>query len=44
MQMEHYDTAIIGGGLAGLIAALELAKKGRAVIVIERSGRLGGGR
>ncbi|SEM51229.1 NAD(P)/FAD-dependent oxidoreductase [Paenibacillus sp. OV219] len=42
MQMAHYDTAVIGGGLAGLLAALELAKKGRSVIVIEKSSRLGG--
>lgn len=42
MQQTHYDTAVIGGGLAGLIAALELAKKGHSVIVIEKSNRLGG--
>ncbi|REE86132.1 phytoene dehydrogenase-like protein [Paenibacillus taihuensis] len=41
-MQQHYDTAIIGGGLAGLIAALELANKGRSVIVIEKSNRLGG--
>lgn len=40
--MKKYDTAIIGGGLAGLIAAIELAKDGNKVVVLEKSGRLGG--
>lgn len=40
--MKKYDTAIIGGGLAGLIAAIELAKGGNNVVILEKSGRLGG--
>ncbi|WP_235549233.1 MULTISPECIES: phytoene desaturase family protein [unclassified Paenibacillus] len=40
--MRKYDTAIIGGGLAGLIAAIELAKGGNKVVILEKSGRLGG--
>ena len=40
--MRTYDTAIIGGGLAGLIAAIELAKGGNKVVILEKSGRLGG--
>lgn len=33
---------VIGGGLAGISAALELQRQGRKVIVVERSARLGG--
>lgn len=40
--MREYDTAIIGGGLAGLIAAIKLAKGGNKVVILEKSGRLGG--
>lgn len=40
--MTKYDTAVIGGGLAGFIAALEVAKGGRSVVLLERSGRMGG--
>ena len=36
------DVCIIGGGAAGTYAALGLRARGRSVIVIERSGRLGG--
>ena len=45
----HYDVAIIGGGFTGLGAALQLAKAGAKVIVLEAdqvgsgaSGRNGG--
>lgn len=34
---------VVGGGAAGLVAALEWAKIGAAVTVLEASGRLGGG-
>lgn len=40
--MTKYDTAVIGGGLAGFIAAIEVAKGGRNVVLLERSGRMGG--
>jgi protoporphyrinogen/coproporphyrinogen III oxidase len=33
---------VIGGGMSGLVAALELAKAGYAVTVLERTGALGG--
>lgn len=40
--MDRYDTAVVGGGLAGFIAAIQLAKAGQAVTLIEKSGRWGG--
>lgn len=37
MQLSAtYDVAIIGGGLAGLAAAIQLAKSGYAVVLIEK--------
>ncbi|WP_246294415.1 phytoene desaturase family protein [Paenibacillus planticolens] len=41
-EVNQYDTAVIGGGLAGLIAAIDLAKGGQSVVIFEKSGRLGG--
>jgi heterodisulfide reductase subunit A2 len=38
----HKDAAIIGGGLAGMTAALDLAKQGYTVHLIEKEGELGG--
>ncbi len=37
-----YDHIIIGSGINGLVAAALLAKKGRRVLVLERSNRFGG--
>jgi predicted oxidoreductase len=38
------DAIIVGGGLAGLVAAAELADRGRRVLVLEQEGEnsLGG--
>lgn len=36
-----YDLIVVGGGAAGMIAAITAAKSGRKVIIIERMNRLG---
>jgi flavin-dependent dehydrogenase len=33
---EHYDIAVVGGGLAGLITAIRLSRKGYAVVLFEK--------
>ncbi|MDR2753250.1 MAG: NAD(P)/FAD-dependent oxidoreductase [Oscillospiraceae bacterium] len=40
--MKHVDVAVIGGGPAGLAAALEAEKMGVQVLLVEREDRLGG--
>ena len=42
MIQSKYQTAIIGGGIAGMAAAIELHKAGNKVILIEENKRLGG--
>lgn len=37
-----YDAIVVGGGLAGLIAARDLHASGRRAVLLEASGRLGG--
>ena len=39
--MRRYDVAIIGGGAAGLMCAIEAGKRGRRILIIERSGQIG---
>src|SRR3990170_1501332 len=41
--METIDTAVIGGGVVGLAAALTIAKGGRSACVLEREPRAGMG-
>lgn len=38
----RYDTAVVGGGLSGMIAAYELAKAGERVVLYEKEKELGG--
>ena len=40
--MDHYDLIVIGSGPAGRRAAIQAAKFGRQVLVIERGRRVGG--
>lgn len=37
-----YDVVVVGGGVAGLVAARDLAAAGRQVLLIEGSARIGG--
>jgi hypothetical protein len=40
--MKHYDVAVIGGGFAGVTAALAAARAGRRVLLLDKSNCLGG--
>ncbi|HEX8814735.1 MAG TPA: NAD(P)/FAD-dependent oxidoreductase [Terriglobales bacterium] len=40
-MVEHFDVAVLGGGAAGLMCAIEAGKRGRRVAVIEHSDRCG---
>src|SRR5215213_5092221 len=40
--MRHYDCAVIGSGPAGQKAAIQAAKLGKRVVVIEKNATLGG--
>ncbi|KAJ5900610.1 uncharacterized protein N7473_004680 [Penicillium subrubescens] len=39
---EVFDVAVIGAGMAGIIAARDLSEKGYKVVLLEARGRLGG--
>jgi monoamine oxidase len=39
---RQVDVVVVGGGLAGLVAAREVARKGRSVLVVEARKRVGG--
>lgn len=42
MENINYDIVIVGGGVAGLVAAKELLNAGKKVVIIEGRRRLGG--
>src|SRR3954468_20757386 len=37
----RYDVAIIGGGAAGLMCAIEAGKRGRRVVLLEHNAQIG---
>src|SRR4051812_8003158 len=37
----HYDVVIVGGGAAGLMCAIEAAKRGRRTLVLEHNAEVG---
>ena len=39
---KHYDAVIIGGGVAGLTAAIHLAERGLKPLILEADERAGG--
>ncbi len=39
--MKSYDGVVIGGGAAGMFAAVTAAREGQRVLLLERNGRLG---
>ena len=39
---NEYDVIVIGAGVSGLMAALELSKTGKKVIILEATNRIGG--
>jgi oxygen-dependent protoporphyrinogen oxidase len=42
MQARHYKNIVLGAGISGLTAALELQAKGLDVVVLEKSGKASG--
>lgn len=40
--MKHYDLIVAGGGLTGVAAAVRAAREGLSVLLVEKSGTLGG--
>lgn len=41
LRVHEKDVVVIGGGAAGLFCAIEAAKRGRRVVVLERNERIG---
>lgn len=43
-ELKKYDLAVIGGGLSGVCAAVSAAREGLSVLLVEKTGVLGGAR
>jgi len=41
INSANYDVVILGGGAAGLMCAMTAGKRGKRVLVIEKSNKLG---
>jgi len=39
--LEHYDVIVLGGGASGLMCAMTAGQRGRRVLVIDRSNKIG---
>ena len=39
---SHFDVAVVGGGLAGVMSAVSAAREGKKVVLVEKYGYLGG--
>src|SRR5271169_5513324 len=39
--MEHFKSAVIGGGAAGIMAAISAAARGEPVVILEKTAYLG---
>jgi phytoene dehydrogenase-like protein len=42
MENNNYDAIVVGAGISGIMSALAMAKHGKKVLVLERSGVIGG--
>jgi len=42
MHRSDYDVIVIGGGTAGVVAAIQAARAGAATLLVEKTGMLGG--